>query len=92
MRKNLFWLNDEQWSRIEPLLPTDVRGVERQDDRRVISGIVMCSRLAAGGAIARPNMVLRPRFIIALCVGPSAGFGRTCSGTLPEADDPQTHR
>src|ERR1700724_1202285 len=40
MRKNLFWLNDEQWERIEPHLPRDVRGVERVDDRRVISGIV----------------------------------------------------
>lgn len=40
MRKNLFWLNDAQWARIEPHLPTDVRGVERQDDRRVISGII----------------------------------------------------
>ena len=40
MRKNLFWLSDEQWARIEPHLPTDVRGVERQDDRRVISGII----------------------------------------------------
>ena len=40
MRKNLFWLSDEQWERIGPHLPTDVRGVERQDDRRVISGIV----------------------------------------------------
>ena len=40
MRKNLFWLSDGQWERIEPHLPTDVRGVERQDDRRVISGIV----------------------------------------------------
>src|SRR6201982_3965541 len=40
MRKNLFWLSDEQWRRIEPRLPTDVRGVERADDRRVISGIV----------------------------------------------------
>ena len=40
MRKNLFWLSDEQWKRIEPHLPTDVRGVERADDRRVISGIV----------------------------------------------------
>jgi transposase len=36
----LFWLSDEQWSRIKPHLPTDVRGVERVDDRRVISGIV----------------------------------------------------
>src|ERR1700740_2319548 len=40
MRKNLFWLSDEQWVRIEPYLPKDVRGVERVDDRRVISGIV----------------------------------------------------
>ena len=40
MRSNLFWLSDEQWERIEPHLPTDVRGVERQDHRRVISGIV----------------------------------------------------
>ena len=40
MRKNLFWLNDEQWRRIEPHLPTDTRGVERVDDRRVISGII----------------------------------------------------
>ena len=40
MRRNLFWLSDGQWRRIEPHLPTDVRGVERADDRRVISGIV----------------------------------------------------
>jgi transposase len=35
----LFWLSDEQWARIVPHLPTDVRGVEWVDDRRVISGI-----------------------------------------------------
>jgi len=40
MRPNLFWLSDEQWSRIQPFLPTDVRGKERVDDRRVISGIL----------------------------------------------------
>jgi len=40
MRHNLFWLSDEQWARIEPHLPTDVRGRERVDDRRVISGII----------------------------------------------------
>jgi hypothetical protein len=32
MRKNLFWLSNEQWARIEPYLPKDVRGVERVDD------------------------------------------------------------
>jgi transposase len=40
MRRNLFWLSDEQWQRIESLLPTDVRGKDRVDDRRVISGIL----------------------------------------------------
>ena len=40
MSRNLFWLSDEQWARIEPHLPTDVRGKDRVDDRRVISGIV----------------------------------------------------
>jgi hypothetical protein len=29
MRSNLFWLSDEQWEKIRPLLPTDVRGKER---------------------------------------------------------------
>ena len=40
MRSNLFWLSDEQWQSIEPLLPTDVRGKDRVDDRQVISGIL----------------------------------------------------
>lgn len=40
MSRKLFWLSNEQWKRIKPYLPTDVRGVERVDDRRVISGIV----------------------------------------------------
>jgi transposase len=40
MSRNLFWLTDDQWTKIEPLLPTDVRGKPRVDDRRVISGIL----------------------------------------------------
>src|ERR1700709_727084 len=34
-----FDLTDFEWSVIEPLLPTDVRGVARVDDRRVLNGI-----------------------------------------------------
>ena len=40
MRSNLYWLSEEQWQAIEPHLPSDVRGKERADDRRVISGIL----------------------------------------------------
>ena len=40
MRRNLYWLSDEDWVRIEPHLPKKVRGKKRVDDRRVISGII----------------------------------------------------
>ena len=40
MSGDLFWLSGEQFSKIEPFLPTDTRGVPRVDDRRVISGII----------------------------------------------------
>jgi transposase len=40
MSSKRFWLTDRQWGGIEPHLPNDIRGKERVDDRRVISGIV----------------------------------------------------
>ena len=36
----LFWLSDEQWTVIAPLLPRNKGGARRVDDRRVISGII----------------------------------------------------
>lgn len=42
----LFWLNDQQWAKLEPLLPIDTRG-RRVDDRRIISGIIHA--LKSGG-------------------------------------------
>lgn len=33
-------MTDREWSIIQPLLPTKVRGVARVDDRRVINGIL----------------------------------------------------
>lgn len=35
----LFWLNDDQWSKIEPLLP-HYGSPPRVDDRRILSGII----------------------------------------------------
>ena len=43
-------LTDFEWSVIQPLLPTKVRGVKRVDDRRVLNGIFW--RLRTGSAWA----------------------------------------
>jgi transposase len=40
MGRQLYWLSDAEWKRIEPLLPRGRRGAHRVDDRRVISGIM----------------------------------------------------
>lgn len=62
-----FWLSDEQFQRLAPLLPSDTRGVARVDDRRVISGIVHV--LKSGGrwtdapAVYGPRKTLYNRFV-----------------------------
>ena len=53
------WLTDEQFQRLEPLLPRDTRGVPRVDDRRVISGIVHV--LKSGGRWVDAPDVYGPR-------------------------------
>jgi len=40
MAKQVYWLSDAEWKRIEPLLPRGRKGAHRVDDRRVISGII----------------------------------------------------
>ena len=47
MAKQLTWLSDAEWARIEPLLPRGGKGAHRVDDRRVISGIVHMLRIGA---------------------------------------------
>ncbi len=38
--RGLFWLSDEQWAAIEPHLPYYAAGKRREDDPRIISGII----------------------------------------------------
>lgn len=47
MAQGIYWLNDVEWARIEPLLPRGRRGAHRVDDRRIISGIVHMLRSGA---------------------------------------------
>src|SRR5688500_8732227 len=64
---DFFWFSDAEWARIEPLLPTEVRGMKRVDDRRVLSGIVHA--LKSGGRWADcadvygPKKTLYNRFV-----------------------------
>ena len=38
--RGLFWLSDEQWAAIKPHLPYYAAGKRREDNRRIISGII----------------------------------------------------
>ncbi len=67
MNRDCFWLTEDQFERLEVLLPTDTRGKPRVDDRRVISGIVHV--LKCGGrwvdapATYGPRKTLYNRFV-----------------------------
>ena len=37
---HVFWLSDEQFERLAPLLPNTMRAIKRVDECRVISGII----------------------------------------------------
>lgn len=47
MGRNLYWLSEDEWRRIEPHLPKGRRGAHRVDDRRVLSGIIHMLRTGA---------------------------------------------
>ena len=67
MIRDFFWLTEDQFARLQPLLPTDTRGKPRVDDRRVISGIIHV--LKSGGrwidapAAYGPRKTLYNRFV-----------------------------
>ena len=62
-----FWLSDEQFARLAPLLPNKMRGIKRVDDRRVISGIIQV--LLSGGRwkdaprVYGPHKTIYNRFV-----------------------------
>jgi transposase len=88
MDRDHFWLNDPQFARLAPHLPTDTRGKPRVDDWQVISGIVhvLKTGLPLGGCAAR----LRPRksFTIASYGGPPNEVWLDIFDALAAALDP----
>jgi transposase len=40
MRASLFWFSDEQWAKIEALLPSQQPGPKPRNNRRILSGIM----------------------------------------------------
>lgn len=67
MGSSFFWLSEDQFARLAPLLPNDTRGVARVDDRRVISGIVHVLRSGCrwkdAPAVYEPHETLYNRFV-----------------------------
>jgi transposase len=67
MDHSYFWLDEGQFARLVPYLPSDTRGVPRVDDRRVISGIVHVlksgCRWADAPAVYGPRKTLYNRFV-----------------------------
>ena len=67
MSDHHFWLSEEQFARLQPLLPNKPRGVPRVDDRRVISGIIHVIRNGLmwrdAPAVHGPSKTLYNRFI-----------------------------
>lgn len=54
MDRDYFWLNKEQFARLEPHLPSNTRGKPRVDDCRVISGILHVLKSGARWVDAPP--------------------------------------
>ncbi len=67
MSEHHFWLADDPFDRLKPLLPNKVRGVPRVDDRKVISGIIHVIRYGLrwrdAPACYGPHKTLYNRFV-----------------------------
>jgi transposase len=49
MRANLFWLNDELWTKIEPMIPMNRPGPKPKNNRRILSGILHALKTGCRG-------------------------------------------
>lgn len=78
MIHNFYWLTDDQFAWLAPLLPTGTRGKPRVDDRRVISGIVHVLKSGADAGSMRPtSMGHAKRSTIVSSAGRRKAYGST---------------
>jgi transposase len=92
MLANLFWLSDEQWRQIEPHLPTDVRGKERADDRRVISGILHVVKSGCRWKDCPPEYGPPATIYNRFTRWAERGAWKACSARLPVGGGPTARR
>ena len=66
MKRFRFDFTDKEMTIIAPFLPTDVRGVPRIDDRRVLNGVLWCFRTGSPWAdIPEPVLMQEGAFLLA---------------------------
>ena len=83
MSRDQFWLTEQQFSKIEPHLPSATRGKARVDDRRIISGIVH-GRWIEAPPECGPMKTLYNRYVRWAAKGIWVGFFQA----LAQADGP----
>jgi transposase len=88
MNRDQFWLTDEQFSKIAPHLPTNTRGKERVDDRRVISGIVQVLKSGGRWVDAPPDYGPRKTLYNRYVRWAAKGVWIRLFETLAQADGP----
>lgn len=80
-----FDLTDEEWATITPLLPEEGRGPEREDNRKVLNGIFLCSaNRSTGVRLAGAVWPLEALSIIVTFSGVRVVFSRAYSKPWPK--------
>jgi transposase len=82
-------LNDAQWQKLQPLLPTKARtGRPAADHRKILNGILWIHRTGAiARRFARSVWVARYGTLAASCVGASLGIWQEILNRLQQTSD-----
>lgn len=75
MARRVQWLSEEEWARIEPLLPRGRKGAHRVDDRWGISGIVHMLKSGARWRDCPPEFGPYTTVYNRLTAGAGKGYG-----------------